>query len=495
MSILECKNITKVFSGTVAVDNVDFKVEKAHIHALLGENGAGKSTLSSIIAGLQKQTSGEVYFENELVHIKNPSDAKKLGIAIMTQEVDYCQNLSVAANIFLGDERMKHGALDWKFMNSETQKVLDRLGVAFKATDKAKELSVSQKQQMQLARVVYSQAKLIIMDEPTSSLTEHEVDVLFDILRTMRAEGISIIYISHRMEEIFRLADMITVLRDGKKIGTKPLEETSVEEVIGMIIGEKQSQARFERSGPVPDETVMEVKNLEQENGFSDINFRLRAGEVLGIFGLRGAGAEDLIQALFGLTKKHKGEILIGGKKKGNGIRSSVDNKIVFIPSNRREEGILKTMSVRDNMLSGSLEKISKFGSLNFRKGAKTTEAMVEKLEVSCSGINQRITQLSGGNQQKVIVGRCMLMDTRVVLIFNPTRGIDVGAKIEIYKIIRELSESGLSVIITSSEISDVLSVCDRVLVMQKGQVQKEFEDAEINEENLLQAALSTTAG
>ena len=492
MKLLECKGITKAFSGTLALNKVDFGVEKGHIHALLGENGAGKSTLSNIISGLLKQTSGEIFYEGKPVNIKNVSDAKRLGISIMTQELDYCPNLSVAGNIFLGNEKTTKTMLDWTYMNRETQKLLDMLGVTFSATDRAKDLTVSQKQQMQLARIVHSQAKLIIMDEPTSSLTEHEVDVLFDILRAMKSEGLSIIYISHRMEEIFRLADMVTVLRDGNMIGTKPIADTTIDEVVSMIIGDKQTATRLERENPIEDYTIIEVKNLRQKGHFDDVNFHLRKGEVLGFFGLRGSGAEDLIQAIFGLTNSHEGEIFVDGKKKGGSVKSSIDNKIVLIPSNRREEGILRTMTVRDNFISGSLGSISKLSFINYKKGSNISIDMIKKLGVACSSIDQRITHLSGGNQQKVIVGRCMLMNSKVVLIRDPTRGIDVGAKAEIYKIIRELSETGLSVIITSSEISDIVSVCDRVIVMNKGKIKDEFVDADIHDENLLQAALST---
>lgn len=491
MNILECKNITKTYTGTIALDDVCFKVDKAHIHALVGENGAGKSTLSNIISGLQKQTSGEIFFENELVHIKNTIDAKKLGIVIMTQEVDYCPNLTVAGNIFLGQEIIKNSMLDWKYMNEETQKVLDRLGVEFKATDISGNLTTSQKQQMQLARIMYCKAKLIIMDEPTSSLTEHEVEILFNILKTMKSESLSIIYISHRMDEIFKIADMVTVLRDGKMIDTKPISETTDEEIISMIIGKKQKFERFERSAPVQDKIVLEVKGLELERQFSDINFSVKTGEVLGFFGLRGSGTEALIQSLFGLEKADKGEVFIDSKKKKHSIQSSIENSIVFIPSNRREEGIIKLMSVRDNIMAGSLKKFSKLGVVNYMLGGKTSKEMISKLEVNCHSINQRISHLSGGNQQKVLVARSMQMDAQVLLIFNPTRGIDVGAKVEIYRIIRELSEKGLSIIITSSEISDIMAVCDRVLVMRKGKVETEYEGSDINDENLLQATLS----
>lgn len=491
-TILECRNITKVYSGTKALDEVSFKVKRAHIHALVGENGAGKSTLSNIISGLQKQTSGDILYENELVNIRNTAHAKSLGITIMTQEVDYCPNLTVAGNVFLGEEVTRHGLLNWEYMNAETQKVLDRMGVSFKATDKAKSLSTSQKQQMQLARILHSKAKLIIMDEPTSSLNENEVKVLFNILKSIQSDELSIIYISHHMEEIFEIADMVTVLRDGKMIDTKPISETSEEEVINMIIGKKQKYSRVPRTNAIKEEKILEVKGLSLKDHFSDISFHLRKGEVLGIFGLRGSGTDELIQALFGIKKVNSGEIFVNGRKKGMNINKSIENKMVFIPSNRREEGILRTMSVRDNMVIGSLDKISKCGVIDLKKASKTAQEMVDKLQVACKGINQRISHLSGGNQQKAIVARSIQMDAEILLIFNPTRGIDVGAKAEIYRIIRELSENGLSILITSSEISDILSVCDKVIVMRKGEIEAELEGSEINEEKILHAALSS---
>lgn len=491
-TILECRNITKVYSGTRALDEVSFGIKKAHIHALVGENGAGKSTLSNIISGLQKQTSGDILFENELVSIKNTTHAKSLGITIMTQEVDYCPNLTVAGNVFLGEEVTKRGILYWDHMNAETQKILDRMGVSFKATDKAKYLSTSQKQQMQLARILHSKAKLIIMDEPTSSLTENEVKVLFNILKSIQSDELSIIYISHHMEEIFEIADTVTVLRDGKMIGTKPISDTSMEEVINMIIGNKQKFSRIERLKPFEENKVLEVKELSLRKQFSNISFHLRKGEVLGIFGLRGSGTDELIQALFGVKKVDAGEILVNGKKKGMSIRKSIESKMVFIPSNRREEGIIKTMSVRDNMAVGSLDEISRLGVIDFKKATKSAQEMVSKLQVACKGINQRISHLSGGNQQKAIVARSILMNAEILLIFNPTRGIDVGAKAEIYRLIRQLSEDGLSVVITSSEISDILSVCDTVKVMRKGKMEAEFEGSQISEEKILHAALSS---
>lgn len=488
--VLECRNITKVYAGTTALDNVNFKIRRGHIHALVGENGAGKSTLASIISGLQKQTSGEIFVDGKLVNIKNVPHARSLGITIMTQEIDYCPNLSVAANIFLGQEKRKGAKLDWQFMNRETQKVLDRLGVDFKATDKAGYLSTSQKQQMQLARILYSKAKIIIMDEPTSSLNEQETNVLFKILKSLITDNMSIIYISHRMEEIFKIADMVTVLRDGKLIDTKPVSETTPKEVINMIVGKEHKFTRFGRTLPVDPQKVLEARNLTQKGQFADVSFSLKKGEVLGFFGLRGSGAESLIQALFGLNKVDAGEVYINEKKANLGINEAIANKIVFIPANRREEGILRTMNVRDNMVAGSLEDVSRFNVISFTKSSKKAKEMIQKLQVNCYGLNQLIIHLSGGNQQKVIVARSILMDAKIILINNPTRGIDVGAKVEIYRIIRELSEKGISVILVSSETTDILSVCDRVIVMRRGRLEAEFDADEMNDEKLLSAAM-----
>ena len=490
INILECKNITKVYSGTKALDDVGLEIKKGNIHALVGENGAGKSTLSNIISGLQRQTSGELYIEGKYVDIKSTAQARSLGITIMTQELDYCPNLTVAGNVFLGQERKKKAVLDWDYMNSETQKVLDRLGVDFKPTDKAEYLSISQKQQMQLARILFSKAKLILMDEPTSSLNGHEVDILFKILKSLKSEDLSIIYISHHMEEIFRIADMVTVLRDGKLIDTKAISNTSPQEVISMIIGREQKFTRFKRVTDIEETKVLEVKNLTQNKIFSDVNFSLKKGEVYGFFGLRGSGTEKLLQAIFGVNKIDRGELYINNKKSEISINKAIANKMVFLPSNRREEGICRTMNVRSNLIIGSLHDFTKCKIMNYKKASEKSREMINKLQVDCKGINQLITHLSGGNQQKVIFGRSMLMNANLLLISNPTRGIDVGAKVEIYKIIRELSDKGISVIITSSETTDILSVCDRVLVMRKGKISAEFDCNKIDEKTILHAAM-----
>ncbi len=489
--ILECKKISKIYPGIKALDNVNFSVKKGHIHALLGENGAGKSTLSNIISGLQRQTSGEIYIEGKLVDIKSTAQARSYGVTIMTQEVDYCPNLTVAGNVFLGQERKKGTTLDWEYMNSETQKVLDKLGAEFKPTDKAEHLSSSQKQQMQLARILYSKAKLIIMDEPTSSLNEQEVDILFKILKSLKSQHLSIIYISHRMEEIFKIADMVTVLRDGKLIDTKPISDITPKQVINMIIGREQKFSRFDRKTDIDQVKVLAVKNLTKYGEFSDINFSLNSGEVLGFFGLRGSGIEKLLQTLFGLAKADKGDIYVRDKKvEMDNTRKAIANGMVFIPSNRREEGILRTMNVRDNTIIGALEDVSKFKIIDYEKSSKKASEMVEKLEVDCRSINQLITYLSGGNQQKVVVARSMVMNASILLINNPTRGIDVGAKVEIYRIIRELSEKGVSVILTSSETSDVLSICDRIIIMKKGKIQGEFNFNDATEKKILSVAM-----
>jgi len=490
-TVLECKNITKTYAGTKALDNVDFSVKKGHIHALLGENGAGKSTLSAVISGLQRQTSGEIYVEGNLVNIKNPAGAKSLGITIMTQEVDYCPNLTVAGNVFLGQEKKRRGTLDWKYMNAQTKKVLDKLQVDFKPTDKAENLSISQKQQMQLARVLYSETKLIIMDEPTSSLNDYEVDVLFQTLRLLKSENISVIYISHRMEEIFKIADIVTILRDGKRIGTRSIEEITPQEAISMIIGRDQKFTRFDRTVGVQDKFVLKVNNLSRKDNFQDVSFGLKKGEVLGFFGLRGSGTDSLIQSIFGLNKIDAGEVLINGKKVEISIQKAIANKMVFIPSNRREEGICKTMNIRDNVVIGSLRDVSRFCVINSKKSLKKTNEMIDKLQIDCKSAQQRIAHLSGGNQQKVVVARNMLMNADIILINNPTRGIDVGAKVEIYRIIHDLSEKGISVIITSSETTDIMSICDRVIVMQKGRIRGEFDYSEVDDERILGVAMN----
>jgi len=477
--ILEMKGVSKRFGGTIALENVDLDVRYGEVHALVGENGAGKSTLMNILNGSLQQDSGDIFLKNNQVNIKNPYIAQKLGISMVHQELKLLPELTVAENIFFG-RQTKHFFLNWKDLFSRADKILAKLGTHIGSDKKVKSLNIAQRQQIEIAKALSQNCDLLIFDEPTASLTPKEVNMLFKVIRTLTEHNISIIYISHRLEEIFKISDRITILRDGHKITTLNSSETNQDGVIKFILGtgklflrEKRKQIS-DTNEEVPE--VLRVDKLSIKNRLNNISFSLRRGEILGIAGLMGSGRTELLQALFGDLNISSGDIIIHGKKYVPTTPvKAVRSGLALVPEDRKERGMVLGMNVKDNITFAGLENFYKFGFLNIDKEKKIAKSIVKKLNIKTNSIFQNISSLSGGNQQKVVFGKWLLIDSDILLLDEPTRGIDVGAKEEVFNIIEDLASKGKSIIFISSELTEVIQISDRILVLYNRKIVKDL--------------------
>ena len=474
--ILEMKGVSKRFGGTIALENVDLDVRYGEVHALVGENGAGKSTLMNILNGSLRQDSGDIFFKNNQINIKNPHIAQKLGISMVHQELKLIPELTVAENIFFG-RQTKHFFLNWKDLFSQADKVLAKLGAHIGSDKKVKSLSIAQRQQIEIAKALSQNCDLLIFDEPTASLTPKEVNILFKIIQTLTEHNISIIYISHRLEEIFKISDRITILRDGHKITTLNSSETNQDSVIKLILGSGKLVLRKKRK-QISDtnEEVLRVDKLSIKNRLNNISFSLRRGEILGIAGLMGSGRTELLEALFGNLNISSGDIYIHEKKYVPATpEKAVRLGLALVPEDRKGRGIVSGMSVKDNITFAGLENFYKFGFLNIDKEKKIAKNIVKKLNIKINSIFQNISSLSGGNQQKVVFGKWLLIDSDILLLDEPTRGIDVGAKEEVFNIIEDLTSKGRSIIFISSELTEVIQISDRILVLYDRKIVKDL--------------------
>lgn len=474
--ILEMKGVSKRFGGTIALENVDLDVRYGEVHALVGENGAGKSTLMNILNGSLQQDSGDIFFKNNQINIKNPHIAQKLGISMVHQELKLIPELTVAENIFFG-RQTKHFFLNWKDLFSRADKVLAKLGAHIGSDKKVKSLSIAQRQQIEIAKALSQNCDLLIFDEPTASLTPKEVNILFKIIQTLTEHNISIIYISHRLEEIFKISDRITILRDGHKITTLNSSETNQDSVIKLILGSGKLVLRKKRK-QISDtnEEVLRVDKLSIKNRLNNISFSLRRGEILGIAGLMGSGRTELLEALFGNLNISSGDIYIHEKKYVPATpEKAVRLGLALVPEDRKGRGIVSGMSVKDNITFAGLENFYKFGFLNIDKEKKIAKNIVKKLNIKINSIFQNISSLSGGNQQKVVFGKWLLIDSDILLLDEPTRGIDVGAKEEVFNIIEDLTSKGRSIIFISSELTEVIQISDRILVLYNRKIVKDL--------------------
>jgi len=479
--ILEMKGVSKRFGGTIALENVDLDVRYGEVHALVGENGAGKSTLMNILNGSLQQDSGDIFLKNNQIDIKNPHIAKKLGISMVHQELKLLPELTVAENIFFG-RQTKHFFLNWEDLFSRADKVLAKLGAHIGSDKKVKSLSIAQRQQIEIAKALSQKCDLLILDEPTASLTPKEVNMLFKVIRTLTEHNISIIYISHRLEEIFKISDRITILRDGHKITTLNSSETNQNGIIKLILGpgklflrEKKKQIS-DTNEEVPREEVLRVDKLSIKNRLNNISFSLHRGEILGIAGLMGSGRTELLQALFGDLNISSGDIYIHEKKYVPATpKKAVRSGLALVPEDRNERGMVLGMNIKDNITFAGLENFYKFGFLNIDKEKKIVKKIVKKLNIKINSIFQNINSLSGGNQQKVVFGKWLLVDSDILLLDEPTRGIDVGAKEEVFNIIEDLASKDKSIIFISSELTEVIQISDRILVLYNGKIVKDL--------------------
>lgn len=486
---LQLRNIVKTFPGVRALDGVDFEVLPGEVHALLGENGAGKSTLMKVLAGMYQPDEGEIRIAGEAVRMTTPLQAKGQGVVLIHQELSLAPEMTAAENIYLGElPRSRWGVVDWKVLHDRSNAILRRLKCGFTSDTLVADLSIANQQMVEIARALTVDARVVIFDEPTASLTDAEKVVLFDIIRDLRSQGVGIVYISHRMDEIFTLSDRITVLRDGAYRGTLVTARTNEDEVTRLMIGRSLDLSRNVEAEKLGD-VVLEVRDLACSPLFFDVSFALRAGEVVGFYGLVGAGRTEIAETLFGLRAPSAGSIAIDGKPVTIGSpQQAIALGISLVPENRKEQGLVLSMNCRDNMTLPQIEDLTAGPFLS--KGAEVAifDQYRDRLSIKTPGWRQQVGFLSGGNQQKIVMGKWLSMRPRVLIVDEPTRGIDVGSKAEIHNLIRELAAQGYAVIVISSEMPEVLHVSDRVIAMYHGRITREFSAAEITEDALVQA-------
>ncbi|GAB3492471.1 sugar ABC transporter ATP-binding protein [Spirosoma knui] len=490
--ILTVHGLTKSFSGVKALDNVALNVHKGEVHALMGENGAGKSTLMKILMGLLAPDSGEIVLEGQELKNGSVNEAMKRGISMIHQEIMAVPELTVAQNIFLGRETTG-GLLGWlndKSLNQQAKQLLDQIGVSIRPDTRMKYLSVAEMQMVEIAKAISNDAKVIIMDEPTSALSDKEVATLFGIIRDLKQNGVAIIYISHKMDEIFTIADTITVLRDGKYIGTKPATELDIDTLIAMMVG-REIDSLFPESTIRKGKEVLSVRSLSRAGVFSDINFAVHEGEVLGIAGLMGAGRTEIARAIFGLDRISNGEISIKGQSITiQSPQDAIRHGIGYVSEDRKGWGFIPRLSVKQNITLASLSNHTKGLLLQDKSESEVTTKMIADLRIKTAGPDQQVMYLSGGNQQKVVIGKVLLASPDVIILDEPTRGIDIGAKAEIYKLINQLKANGIAVIMISSELPEILGLSDRILVLTKGKQAAVLSKEEATQETILAYAM-----
>lgn len=488
--IVEIRHINKSFPGVKALSDVSFELRAGEVHALLGENGAGKSTLMKILSGVYPKDSGTISIFGSEVDEMTPKKAQELGIAIIHQELNMCSHLSVSENIFLGREMVKSGLLSGKDMKREASKILKKLNINIDPDTIVGDLSVSKQQMVEIAKALSSNARILIMDEPTSALTSKEIDELFTIIHQLKSEGCGIVYISHRLEELQYIVDRVTVLRDGQYITSMDYKTTNLSEIISYMVGREITE-KFPRVDCKVGRKILAVQNLNAGKQVQNINFSLFEGEIVGIAGLMGAGRTEMTRAIFGIDAKESGDIILDDEPVT--INKPADAKrvgIVLAPEDRKKDGLCTKLSVRENMALPNLDIISnQFGVVNKKKEAEMVKKAVENLKIKLSTPEVSAGSLSGGNQQKVVVGKWLARNSRVVIFDEPTRGIDVAAKVEIYNLMNELKKQGVGVLFVSSELPEIMGISDRILVMCEGRITGELDIEEATQDIILEYA------
>lgn len=487
--ILKVEHITKRFNGIPALNDISFSIKEGEVHALMGENGAGKSTFIKILTGIYQKDEGHIMFEGKECDFHNALDAQHAGISTIYQELNMIPYLTVSENIFLGRYPKNATGIDWNTMHENAQKMIDDLGIHINVRKKLNEYGTAKQQIISIIRAISLEARLIVMDEPTSSLDTNEVNILFEIMDKLKSKGITVIFVSHRLSEIYAKCDRLTILKDGQYEGTYNIDDISEFDLVKKMIGKDQLKRVHERRerNLAKEDSIMEVRHISRIPYVNDISFSVRKGEVLGLAGLLGSGRTELVRLIFGCDQMDGGEIFIEGKKTQiKTPEDAVGNRLAFCTENRREEGIFPFISVKNNMAVCSLDELLKGFFINNAKRAELVESYIKKLKIKTSSREQLIKNLSGGNQQKVLLARWMATKPRLIILDEPTRGIDVGAKAEIEKIIRELSEDGISIIYISSEIQELVRNCDRVIVLREGKICGELSTEEISEMNIM---------
>ena len=498
--VLELKNIYKSFPGVKVLEDVTLQVRPGEVHALMGENGAGKSTLMKILMGIYKADQGSIFLEGKETVIHGPKDAMSKGISMIHQELNTVLDMEVAENVFVGRELLKKGfeklkIVDIARMREETGKYFREMNIDIDPRAKMRTLSVAEMQLVEIVKAISLNSRIIVMDEPTSAITEKEATVLFAQIERLKKQGVAIIYISHKMDEIFRISDTITVLRDGQWIGTKPAKELDNDMLIKMMVGRELTDIYPKDPVEIGD-VILEVKNLSRGKKVRDASFSLRKGEVLGIAGLVGAGRSELVETIFGLYPKTGGQIFLHGKEVH--IKSAADaikNKMALITEDRKQTGLNLIVSVKENIASVSIGKLSNHGIVNDKKINEVSEKYIKELKIKTPDGNAIVGNLSGGNQQKVVLAKWLLDEPDIIIFDEPTRGIDIGAKRDIYLLINNLAKEGKAVIVISSEMAEVMGICDRILVMAEGRIIGEVQREEFSQEVIMGYASNITGG
>ncbi|HHV11112.1 MAG TPA: sugar ABC transporter ATP-binding protein [Clostridiales bacterium] len=485
--ILRMNNISKSFPGVKALQKVNFEVKQGEVHALLGENGAGKSTLLKILAGAYTKDEGEIYINGKIIENMDPKTAEELGISIIYQEFSCLPYLSVAENIFLGRQpRKSNGLIDWKKCYEDSKKLLDRVGLKVDPKTLVADLKVAEQQMVEITKALSKNAHIIVMDEPTAPLTQREIDNLFLVIKDLKKQGVSIIYVSHRLVEIKEICNRITVLRDGCYIGETEVASVTVQDMIRMMVGRNLTDM-FPRSNAEIGGKMLEVDHLSTADKLKDISFHVRRGEILGIAGLVGAGRTELARAVFGADPISEGTIRMNGEViKINSPSDAISYRMGLVPEDRKRQGLILRMNVKDNTTLASLKSFIRLGKLNLFEEEKISLTYMNKLKVVTPGIFEKVNNLSGGNQQKVVLSKWLCANCSLLIIDEPTRGIDVGAKVEIYELMNELVRGGLGIIMISSEMPELMGVCDRILVMHEGTITGELMRDKFSEETIM---------
>ncbi len=488
--IIELNGIAKQFGGVQALKGVDFSLFPGEVHALVGENGAGKSTLVKILAGIYRPDAGIVKVGGEVVELRSPTQAQDLGIAVVQQEPMMFPDLDVAENVFMGRHpHDRFGRVDWKRMYREVDQLLSSLDVSLSSHAPVQGLSVAEQQLVEIAKALSLQARVLVLDEPTAALSAHEVEELFAIVKQLRERGVAILFVSHRLEEVFMIADRLTVFRDGAHIITAPVSEMTTEEIIKYMVGRELSNL-FPKGATEIGEVMLEVQHLTRPGVFNDVSFQLHKGEILGLAGLVGAGRTEVAQVLFGVEQAESGEIRLKGKRvRIRSPQQAMEYGIAYVPEDRHLHGLVMNFSIAANVTLSILHQVSRLGLVDPRREQKIATEYSTQLSVRSEGVEQLVNALSGGNQQKVVLGKWLATNPSVLILDEPTRGIDVGAKAEVHRIISDLAAKGLAIILISSELPEVLAMADRVIVLHEGHVTGTFTRSEATQERVMFAA------
>ncbi len=492
---IEMKGINKSFGSNQVLKDAGFLLKDGEVHALMGENGAGKSTLMKILTGVYTRDAGTVLVDGKEVVYKSPQEAEKAGIVFIYQELNVLFDLTVEENLFMGKEITKgFGICDKKAMRKKAQEVMDKMGVNIPINAVMSDLSVGQQQMVEICKALMVDAKVLIMDEPTAALTQSETEGLFKLIKSLREKGVSIVYISHRMEEIFELCDRITILRDGTYVGTENIKDITMDDVVRMMIGREIGERYPKRDGVKIGDEVLCVENLCKGKTFQNVNFRVHAGEVLGVSGLMGAGRTEIMHAIFGNLPYDSGRVLINGEAvQIKSARDAINAGIGFITEDRKTEGLLLEKSIAENIELANLGKVSDKSVLSKKKGAALVKKGIDEFHIKCFGPQHECNNLSGGNQQKVVIAKWVYTDPKVLILDEPTRGVDIGAKKEIYSVINDLAAKGVAIIMVSSELPEVLGMSDRIMVVHEGKVTGIINAAEADQEKVMTLATGGT--